>query len=144
VTNEELFDQYGSEIAIIGMAGRFPSAPDVGQFWENLKNGVEGISFFADDEMEVEVLPEDLRNPNFVRAKGILEDVDLFDASFFNITAREAQWMDPQQRLFLECAWNALEDAAYDVSTYQKPIAVYAGVDSNSYLLARLYQLGAA
>lgn len=142
--SEETFDQYGSDVAVIGMAGRFPAARDVARFWENLKNGVEGISFFADDEMEVEVSPEDLRNPSFVRAKGVLEDIELFDASFFQITAREAQWMDPQQRLFLECAWNALEDAGYDVSTYKEPIAVYAGVDSNSYLLARLHQLGAA
>lgn len=141
---EETFEEYGSYVAVIGMAGRFPAARDVRQFWENLKNGVEGISFFADDEMEVEVSPEDLRNPNFVRAKGILEEVELFDASFFQITAREAQWMDPQQRLFLECAWNALEDAGYDVSTYEGAVAVYAGVDSNSYLLARLAQLGAA
>ncbi|HET9710841.1 MAG TPA: beta-ketoacyl synthase N-terminal-like domain-containing protein, partial [Pyrinomonadaceae bacterium] len=98
-------------IAIVGMDGRFPGARNTREFWRNLRNGVESISFFADDELEQPVTPELLSNPNFVKAKGILDDIDLFDASFFNITPREAQWMDPQQRLFLECAWSAIEDA---------------------------------
>jgi len=86
--------------------------------------------------------PQDLRNPNLVKAKGVLDNVDLFDAPFFNISTREAQVMDPQQRLFLESAWNAIESAGYDVSTYPGQIAVYAGVNTNTYLLSRLEQLG--
>ncbi|HXC71874.1 MAG TPA: condensation domain-containing protein [Pyrinomonadaceae bacterium] len=128
-------------IAIVGMDGRFPGARNTREFWQNLRHGVESISFFADDELEQPVTPELLSNPNFVKAKGILDDIDLFDASFFNITPREAQWMDPQQRLFLECAWSAIEDAGYNVTTYPGPIAVYAGVNTNSYFLTRLGEL---
>src|SRR5688572_9637422 len=103
MATDDSFDPIAScDVAIIGMAGRFPKSSDVGEFWENLKRGAEGISSFSDDEMEVYIAPEDLRNPNFVKAKGALEEIDLFDASFFNISAREAQWMDPQQRSFLE------------------------------------------
>jgi len=128
-------------IAIVGMDGRFPGARNTREFWQNLRNGVESISFFADDELEQPVTPELLSDPNFVKAKGILDDIELFDASFFNITPREAQWMDPQQRLFLECAWSAIEDAGYNVTTYPGPIAVYAGVNTNSYFLSRLGEL---
>ncbi|HET9713109.1 MAG TPA: type I polyketide synthase, partial [Pyrinomonadaceae bacterium] len=128
-------------IAIVGMDGRFPGARNTREFWWNLRNGVESISFFADDELEQPVTPALLSDPNFVKAKGILDDIELFDASFFNITPREAQWMDPQQRLFLECAWSAIEDAGYDVTTYPGPIAVYAGVNTNSYFLSRLGEL---
>jgi acyl transferase domain-containing protein len=131
------------DVAIIGMAGRFPGAKDTNSFWENLKAGKEGISFFSEEDMEVPIDPADLRNPNFVRAKGVLADIDLFDASFFNISAREAEWMDPQQRLFLECAWQALENAGYDSFSYPHPISVYAGVNTNTYLLTRLLQLQA-
>jgi acyl transferase domain-containing protein len=128
-------------IAIIGMDGRFPGARNSREFWRNLRNGVESITFFADEELEQPVTPELLSDPNFVKAKGILDEIELFDASFFNITPREAQWMDPQQRLFLECAWSALEDAGYNVANYQGAIAVYAGVNTNSYFLSRLSEL---
>jgi acyl transferase domain-containing protein len=128
-------------IAIVGMDGRFPGARNIREFWRNLRNGVESISFFADEELEQPVTPKLLRNPNFVKAKGILDDIELFDASFFNIPPREAQWMDPQQRLFLECAWSALEDSGYNVATYPGAIAVYAGVNTNSYFLSRLSEL---
>jgi acyl transferase domain-containing protein len=128
-------------IAIIGMDGRFPGAGNSREFWQNLRNGVESIAFFADDELEQPVTPELLSNPNFVKAKGILDDIEFFDASFFNIPPREAQWMDPQQRLFLECAWSAIEDAGYNVAAYPGPIAVYAGVNTNSYFLSRLGEL---
>jgi acyl transferase domain-containing protein len=130
------------DVAIIGMAGRFPRAANLEEFWANLKEGVEGIAFFSDEDLEVVMDPDDLRNPNLIKAKGVLDDVDLFDAPFFNISVREAQIMDPQQRLFLEAAWNAIESAGYDVSTYPGQIAVYAGVNTNTYLLSRLEQLG--
>lgn len=134
-------EEASSDIAIIGMAGRFPKAIDVEAFWQNLKAGVEGIAFFADHELEVSLTPDELSSPAFVKAAGVLEGIDLFDASFFNISPREADWMDPQQRLFLEYAWMAIENAGYNLQTYRKPIAVYGGANTNFYLLARLDQL---
>ena len=137
-----LDDNY--DIAIIGMDGRFPGARSPEEFWQNLRNGVETISFFSDDELEISPDSPVLQNPAFVKAGGVLENIDLFDASFFNIPAAEAEWMDPQQRLFLECAWSAIENAGYNLQTYKGLIAVYAGVNTNYYLLTRLAQLGDA
>ena len=138
---DELDVDDSTDIAIIGMAGRFPKASDLEAFWRNLRAGVEGIAFFADDELEVSLTPEELSNPAYVKAAGVLDGVELFDAAFFNISAREAEWMDPQQRLFLECAWAAIENAGYNLQTYRKLVAVYAGANTNFYLLARLDQL---
>ena len=132
------------DIAIIGMDGRFPGARSPEEFWRNLKNGVETISFFADHELDISPGSPVLKNPAFVKAAGVLDDIDLFDASFFNIPAAEAEWMDPQQRLFLECAWSAIENAGYNLQTYKGLIAVYAGVNTNYYLLTRLAQLNDA
>jgi len=137
-----LDDNY--DIAIIGMDGRFPGAKSPEEFWQNLRNGVETISFFSDDELEISPDSPVLKNPAFVKAGSVLENIDLFDASFFNIPAAEAEWMDPQQRLFLECAWSAIENAGYNLQTYKGLIAVYAGVNTNYYLLTRLAQLGDA
>src|SRR5215813_12108588 len=106
-------------VAIIGLAGRFPGARNYEEFWENLKNGVESISFFSDDELAREgVAPSLLKNPNYVKAKGVLGGVDLFDADFFGFTPREAEITDPQQRIFLECIWEALENAGYETERY--------------------------
>ncbi|MCP5052014.1 MAG: polyketide synthase, partial [bacterium] len=125
----------GSEIAVIGMAGRFPGAKNVEQFWENLKNGVESISFLSDEEVEViGVEPEMLNHPNYVKVQGgVLEKREYFDASFFGYSPREAQIMDPQTRVFHECCWEALESAAYDPGTYNGLIGIYAGASANSY-----------
>src|SRR6266576_3442784 len=101
-------------IAIIGMAGRFPKARDVEQFWHNLRNGVEAISFFSDDELEAAGISFPRNNPNYVKARGLLEKADHFDAAFFGINPKEAEILDPQHRLFLECAWEALANAGYD------------------------------
>ena len=93
------------DIAIIGMSCRFPGAGDVETFWQNLKNGVESVSFFTDEGLAAAgVAPELLANPNYVKARPMLEDVDKFDAEFFGISPREAETMDPQHRLFLETA----------------------------------------
>ena len=105
-------------VAIIGMAGRFPGARSVAEFWRNQLNGIEAISHFRVEELEIPNAAEVARDPNYVRARSILEDVDLFDAEFFGIYPREAELMDPQQRLFLECCWEAFEDAGYDPSNY--------------------------
>ncbi|MEW6302843.1 MAG: type I polyketide synthase, partial [Verrucomicrobiota bacterium] len=121
-------------IAIIGMTGRFPKARDVDEFWRNLCDGVEGISFFTDAELEQAgvAIPKD--NPHFVKARGILEGADMFDAAFFGINPKEAEVMDPQHRVFLECAWEALESAGYDSEKYGGSIGVFAGMSMNTYL----------
>ena len=92
--------------------------------------GVESIVFFSDQELAAAgVDPALLRSPDYVKASGVLDDIDLFDAAFFGITPREAEIIDPQQRLFLECAWEALEHAGYDPESYDGPIGVYAGAE---------------
>jgi len=120
-------------IAIIGMASRTPGAANVETFWQNLLDGREGIRHFAPDELDTSI-PESVRSrPNFVAARGVLEDADRFDAAFFGISAREATMLDPQQRLLLELCWNALEDAAIDLTRTDARIGVYAGSANNTY-----------
>ncbi len=128
-------------IAVVGMAGRFPGARDVQQLWRNLRDGVESISFFSDEELLASgVDPQLLSNPNFVKARGTLEDYDCFDAAFFGFSNREAAVLDPQDRLFLECAWSALEDAGCDPESYPGAIGVFGGETLNTYLLFNLAQ----
>src|SRR5580698_4269453 len=92
-------------IAIIAMAGRFPKAPTLEQFWHNLAHGVEAVSFFSDEELLASgVAPSFLQRENYVRARNVLEDVEFFDAGFFGYTTREAMLLDPQQRVFLQTA----------------------------------------
>ncbi len=129
-----------SAIAIVGMAGKFPGARDLNTFWQNLREGVESVSFFSEQELlSAGVDPALLRDPNYVRANAILPDIELFDASFFGISPREAELMDPQQRLFLECAWEALENAGYGTDVSRVPVGVFAGVGINKYLLHNVY-----
>ena len=137
MTTPETFNEPAeSEIAIIGMAGRFPGADDVASFWQNLRAGVESISILTDEELAAAGLDLAVtRQPNYVRAAPVLADIELFDAAFFGYTPREAEIMDPQQRFFLECAWRALESAGYDPDRYRGAIGVYAGVSMSSYLI---------
>ena len=122
-------------IAIIGMAGRFPGARDVDEFWRNLRDSVESITFFSNEELEAEGIPAALcRDPRFVKARGVVEGADLFDAAFFGYSPREAEMIDPQQRVFLETAWTALETAGYDGERHRGRIGVYAGTSLNTYL----------
>jgi acyl transferase domain-containing protein/acyl carrier protein len=130
----------GLEVAIIGLSGRFPGAKNIHEFWQNLQNGVESISFFSDAELQASgIKSEVLNHPNYVKAGSVLEDIDLFDAAFFGFNPREAEIMDPQQRLFLECAWEALENAGYASGSHNSAIGVYGGVSLNTYLLNNLY-----
>jgi phthiocerol/phenolphthiocerol synthesis type-I polyketide synthase E len=128
-------------IAIIGMAGRFPGAKNVDEFWQNLRDGVESICFFSEEELESLGIDKSVvRDPRYVKARGVLEDIELFDASFFGFNPREAEITDPQHRFFLESAWQALENAGYNSETYEGSIGVYAGAGSfNTYLLNNLY-----
>jgi acyl transferase domain-containing protein len=124
-----------TDIAIIGIAGRFPKARNVDQFWRNLRDGVESISFFTDEELVAAGLdPSLMQDPNYVKASSVLEDVELFDAQFFDYVPREAEIIDPQQRFFLECAWEALENAGYDSERFSGPVGVFAGVSLSTYL----------
>ena len=126
-------------IAIIGMAGRFPGAKNVNEFWKNIRDGVESITFFGDEELKNSgVAPALLQDSDYVKAYGALEDVEMFDASFFNFSPKEAAMMDPQHRLFLQCAWEALENAGYDSAKYDGRIGVYAGAGISTYLIRNL------
>ncbi|MEW6733019.1 MAG: amino acid adenylation domain-containing protein [Acidobacteriota bacterium] len=127
------------DIAIIGMVGRFPGANNIEKFWQNLHDGVESISFFTEQELvEAGLDPLVLSKPNYVRAKGLLNNIELFDASFFGFIPREAELMDPQHRIFLEVAWEALENAGYDSETYDGRIGIFAGASLSSYFLVNL------
>jgi acyl transferase domain-containing protein/acyl carrier protein len=138
--NEGNTSNYQNEIAVIGMTCRLPGARNIQEFWQNLCGGVESISFFPDQELlSAGADPAVLGDPNYVKASGVLQDIDLFDAGFFGFSPREAEITDPQHRIFLECAWESLEDAGYDPDKYQGRISVYAGVGPNTYLLSNLY-----
>ena len=126
-------------IAIIGMAGRFPGANDVKGFWKNLIDGVNSIEPIPTEDLELSASDRAILNdPNFVQKGAIVKDADHFDAAFFGIYPKEAQAMDPQHRLFLECSWEAVEDAGYNPSTYDGSIGVYAGSYMNTYTLCSL------
>ncbi|MBE9103497.1 acyltransferase domain-containing protein [Nostoc cf. edaphicum LEGE 07299] len=126
----------GSEIAIIGLSGRFPGAKNIDEFWRNLQNGIESISVFSDEELlQAGVDAALLSNPNYVKRNAVIEDAELFDAEFFGFNPRDAEMTDPQHRIFLECAWEALEKAGYDSETYNGSIGVFAGSNLSGYLL---------
>ena len=96
-------------IAVVGMSCRFPGANDPAGFWRNLREGVESISFFSEDELLKAGFPAAmLRDPSFVPAHGAVADPCAFDAAFFGISQREVEVIDPQHRVFMECAWSAL------------------------------------
>lgn len=125
-----------NDIAIIGMACRFPGANNVDAYWQNLRGGVYSVSRFTDEELlAAGIDAETLKEPNYVKANGIIEHAETFDAAFFGFSARDAIMMDPQQRVFLETAWEAIENAGYDVSAYQGTVGVYAGAGMNTYLI---------
>jgi amino acid adenylation domain-containing protein len=130
-------------VAILGMAGRFPGAPDLERFWQNLRAGVESISFFSKEELaEAGIDPALLDLPNYVPAAGVLDGVDLFAAPFFDVNPREAKLMDPQQRVFLECAVEALDDAGYGAGSPAARacrIGVYAGGGMSEYAVHQLF-----
>ncbi|MBG1243503.1 type I polyketide synthase [Nostoc sp. NZL] len=134
-------------IAIIGMAGRFPGANNIDEYWQKLQDGIESISNFTDEDLlAAGIEPAWLNDRNYIKAGGVLEDIDLFDASFFDMNPKEAEVTDPQHRLFLESAWKALESAGYDSTKCESRIGVYAGASLNNYLSFNLNndQVGSA
>ncbi|EEF58138.1 hybrid non-ribosomal peptide synthetase/type I polyketide synthase [Pedosphaera parvula] len=132
-------ENYREEIAIIGMAGRFPGAANVDDFWQNLCQGFEAVRTFTAEELaEAGVNADILKNPNYVNAGVVLEEAECFDAAFFGYKPREVELMDPQHRIFLECAWSALEHAGYDSEEYTGQIGVFGAVARNNYLIHNL------
>jgi acyl transferase domain-containing protein len=128
-------------IAIIGIDGRFPGANNIEEFWNIIKEGKETISFYSKDELlQKGVSSELLNNPNFVRAEGVIDSAEMFDSSFFGFTPREADFMDPQHRVFLETCYAALESAGYNPDSYKGDIGVFAGCSRNNYWLKNLFQ----
>ncbi|MFL0809497.1 MAG: SDR family NAD(P)-dependent oxidoreductase [Agarilytica sp.] len=137
--NEEFIEENENLIAIVGMAGRFPQAPSVSMFWQNLLDAKESIRFFSEEELiEAGVDPAMVKHPKYVKAAAALDDIDKFDADFFSMTPAEAKLLDPQQRLFLESVWHAIEDAACDPERFDGRIGVYAGCAISSYLIQNL------
>ncbi len=125
-------------VAVIGMTGRFPGAANLDQLWRNLCNSVESITFFTPEELGPGI-DHHLRNdPDYIRARGLIEGAELFDAAFFGINPLEAKVMDPQQRVFLELAQQALENAGYDPERYKGRIGVFAGIGDNHYYTTNL------
>jgi len=125
----------GLETAVVGLSCRFPGAPDADRYWRNLRAGIESITVFSPEELATAGVPEVLRNdPNYVPAQGVLDGADQFDADFFGVNPKEADMMDPQHRVLLECAWEALENAGYDPKAAPGPVGVYAGSYYNTYV----------
>jgi len=141
MSSARLYDDqaYETAIAIIGMAGRFPNAADVATFWQNIASGACSIRSFSDAELlAAGVEPALLQQPNYVKAGTLIDHVEEFDAAFFGFPPREAEVMDPQHRLFLECAWEAFEHAAYNPETHAGLVGVFAGSGSPNYAAGNL------
>jgi acyl transferase domain-containing protein len=126
---------YGTEVAVIGMAGRFPGAETLDELWAMIAEGREGITTFSDDELRAVGTPGAwIADPAFVKRLGVLRDVERFDAAFFGYSPREAELLEPAHRLFLECAWEALENAGVDPGRAGRAVGVYAGAGESSYV----------
>ncbi|RZI93482.1 MAG: acyltransferase domain-containing protein, partial [Variovorax sp.] len=125
-------------IALIAMAGRFPGAADVEQFWANLMAGRDTITMFNDDTLDAGVSAALRADPAYVRARGVIDGVEQFDAAFFGINPREAELMDPQQRVFLEICWECLERGGYIPDQCEVPVGVYGGMNNATYFQKHL------
>lgn len=131
-----------NDIAVIGLAGRFPGAADLTSFWRNLRDGKESISFFSDEELRAAGIAETLlRDSRYVKAKGMIEDIEYFDAELFHYSPQEAELMDPQLRILHELAWASLEDAGYDPMRYQDAIGLFVGATVHLNWVNRLFDL---
>ncbi|WP_394831336.1 acyltransferase domain-containing protein [Pendulispora rubella] len=127
-------------VAVVAVNGRFPEADGVDSFWKNVRDGRESITFFSDEELsDAGVDQASLRNPKYVKARGMVRGIKMFDPAFFGFSPREAAYTDPQQRLFLECAWELFERAGYDLEAYAGSVGVFAGSAISSYLLNHLW-----
>ncbi len=131
---DDALDTASYDVAVVGMSGRFPGAADTEAFWRNLVGGVESIRDFTDEELAAAgISPEVYGRPGYVRRGAVLGDVDRFDAALFGMTPLEAEVTDPQHRLFLECAWEALEDAGYPPLECDLRVGVWGGAFLSTY-----------
>src|ERR1700739_203045 len=142
IETQEMSEDRYEGIAIIGMAGRFPGAENVEEFWQNLLDGKETVSSFSDEELAESGLDAAAvrRRGRYMPVRGVLKDADRFDAAFFGVHPKEAEVMDPQQRVFLETCWAALERAGYAPSQMTSSVGVFAGQSFNTYYLHALHQ----
>ncbi len=127
-------------IAIVGMAGRFPGARNTRELWKNIRDGIVSIRQFEIGDLNIPDREIEAAKPNYVRARAILDGIDLFDADFFGCYPQEATLMDPQHRVFLEICWAALEDAGYNPADSGMLTGVFAGASPNSYFLRDVCQ----
>lgn len=135
MTNTE--ETTGLEVAVIGLSGRFPGSKNIEELWRNLRDGKELINFFSDEELrENGISDEQINDPRYVKAKGFLDDAEYFDAPFFEYTNKEADYMDPQLRIFHECVYNALEDAGYASEKYPGSIGLFGGAGFNPFWIS--------
>jgi acyl transferase domain-containing protein/thioesterase domain-containing protein/acyl carrier protein len=126
---------FDTDIAVVGMAGRFAGARNIDEYWRNLRDGVESLTRFTEEELlAAGVKPAQLRDPNYVPVGAVLPDMEMFDAAFFGFSPREAAIMDPQHRHFLECSWEALENAGHTPAGFQGSIGVFGGSGHNAYM----------
>lgn len=136
---EQLDQDYENAIAVIGMAGRFPQSENMAQFWQNIQQGVDCVEQVSDEALEqAGISPEQYNQPNYIKVAATIDDIDKFDANFFGITPKEAEVMDPQARLFLECAWETLEYAGYNALDFDGAIGLFAGTAISNYLFENL------
>ncbi len=132
---------YDGLIAVVGMSGRFPGARDVNEFWKNLVDGRVSLTEFSADELRKEGIdPSRFEDPNYVRKGYVLDNIDMFDAAFFDINPREAEYIDPQQRLFLETAWESLEQAGHTADTNDLLVGMFGGASLSGYLVTYFAQ----
>ena len=137
--SQQTSESSGNEIAVIAMAGRFPGAATLERYWANVRDGVESVRFFSDEELlAAGEDPSLLADPGYVRAWPQLENIDQFDASFFGVSPRDASVMDPQHRFFLEVAWEAMERAGYSGRSAPLATGVYAAAGMNHYMMHHL------
>ncbi|SPT57315.1 type I polyketide synthase [Actinomadura madurae] len=130
-----MVDSTRDAFAVIGMACRFPGARDVDEFWKNLTGGVASISTLSDDRLRAAGVPDEyIRDPDYVKAASVLDDMELFDADFFGVGPRDAEMLDPQHRVFLEICHTALQHAGYDPGAFGGRVGLYAGARHNEYL----------
>jgi len=121
-------------IAVVGMSCRFPGAHGIAQYWENLINGVDAVRYFTDEELlDAGVPQEHLKHPAYIKAGYSIEGIEQFDHQFFGYSSLEAERIDPQQRLFLQCAWECFEDSGHDPKELEAPVGVFAGIRTSSY-----------
>ncbi len=141
--NQDNEKELDLSVAVIGLAGKFPQAKNLVEFWQNLKQGKDCITFFSDEELlKAGASPDELRNPNYIKAKGIIVGIEDFDAKFFGYSPKEAELIDPQIRLIHECAYEALENAGCDTERHRGLIGVYVGAQNNNPWINRAFQSG--